>query len=160
MSTYRVTVTRRVAAPARIAYDLIADYRTGHTQIVPPKVFQNLRVEQGGYGAGTKINFDVHAFGSTTNIRADITEPNPGRVLVETETDEKVVTRFSVDPIGDGNACDVTIDSVFKSRDGVLGKIEQSLAKPFLRRVYKTELERLERIAQQLSSRASGPAAA
>jgi len=160
VSTYRVTVTRRVAAPARIAYDLIADYRTGHTQIVPPKVFQNLHVEEGGYGAGTKITFDVRAFGSTTNIRADITEPTPGRVLVETEPDQKVVTTFSVEPIADGSTCDVTIDSVFKSRDGVLGKIEQSLAKPFLRRVYKDELQRLETIAKQMSSRASGPAAA
>lgn len=160
MSTYRVTATRRVAAPARIAYDLIADYRTGHTQIVPPKVFQNLQVEAGGYGEGTKITFDVRAFGSTTNIRADITEPKPGRVLVETETDHKVVTTFSVEPIGDGSTCDVTIDSIFKSRDGVLGKIEQSLAKPFLRRVYKDELQRLEAIAKQVSSRTSGPAAA
>src|SRR5262249_53810952 len=113
MSTYRVTATRRIGAPAKIAYDIIADYRHGHTLIVPPKVFQNLQVKSGGFGDGTKICFDVRAFGSTKTLNADITEPTPGRVLVETDLEAGVITTFTVVPTSDGRGCDVTISTDF-----------------------------------------------
>ena len=159
MSSYRVTVTRRVEASARVAYDIIADYRDGHAQIIPPKWLSNLCVESGGVGAGTKIRFDVHAFGTTKTHRACIEEPSPGRVLVESELDDEAVTTFSVVPVNDDRACDVTISSELRARDGVLGAIEQWLAKPFLRRVYAAELERLDTFARSRALR-SGPAAA
>jgi hypothetical protein len=162
VSKYRVTVTRRIAVPARIAYNIIADYRDGHGHISPPNVFSNLVVEEGGFGAGTRICFDVRAFGSTKRHRAHIAEPQPGRVLVETETNDEFVTTFSVIPTADGKSCDVTIDTMATSRDGFLGKIEQTMAKPFLRRLYTAELERLETVAKKRASaeRSSGPAAA
>lgn len=159
MSTYRVTATRRIGAPAKIAYDIIADYRHGHTLIIPPKVFQNLQVTSGGFGAGTTICFDVRAFGSTKTLHATVTEPTPGRVLVETDLDAGVVTSFTVEPAADGRECDVTITTDFRGRDGLLGTIEQGLAKPFLRRAFAAELDRLDAVSRS-RAHSSGPAAA
>ncbi len=69
-------------APADRVYAIIADYRNGHPHILP-KQFRNLTVEQGGVGAGTIIRFEVRVFGQTQHFRAVVSEPEPGRVLVE-----------------------------------------------------------------------------
>ena len=47
MKSYQASLKRRIAAPAPLAYSIIADYRDGHQRIIPPKVFQNLIVEEG-----------------------------------------------------------------------------------------------------------------
>jgi hypothetical protein len=44
-------------------------------------------VERGGVGAGTVIRFRLRVFRRTRDFRAEITEPTPGRVLVETDLD-------------------------------------------------------------------------
>jgi hypothetical protein len=80
--TYVVSATARLKAPPRRVYDTIADYHTGHPRILP-KQFRNLTVEQGGVGAGTVIRFQVRVFGRTDTFRAEVTEPEPGRILVE-----------------------------------------------------------------------------
>jgi hypothetical protein len=161
MSTYRVSVTRRIAAPARVAYDILADYQDGHQRIVPPKWFSNLHVESGGVGAGTTLCFDVRAFGSTQTHRVHVEEPSPGRVLAETDVDDGAVTTFSVEPTSDGRACDVTISAERRARDGFFGTIEQGLVKPFLTRIYVAQLDRLDLVARaRVSESSSGPAAA
>ena len=151
MSIYRVTATRRIQAPAHVAYDIIADYRDMHARMVPPKWFSNLRVDSGGIGAGTTIRYDVRAFGATKTHRARVDEPAPGRILVESEIDDPIVTTFSVDPTSDDRACDVTITSQLQSRDGFLGVIERWLATPMLRRIFAAELERLDTLARSVA---------
>src|SRR3954470_15498093 len=108
-----VTVEGRatVGAPADRVYELIANYRTGHPRIVPPKYFQNLIVERGGRGAGTVIAYDMKLFGKVRTSRASITEPEPGRVLVETVEDQGIVTTFTVERAG-SFASDVSISTL------------------------------------------------
>jgi len=81
-------------------YSLIANYRDGHPRILP-KQFSNLVVEQGGVGAGTLIRFQMSLVGKKQTFRAAITEPEPGRVLVESYFDtDGMATSFIVDPGG------------------------------------------------------------
>lgn len=136
-----------VRAAATVVYPLIADYHTGHTRIVPPKVFKNLKVAKGGYGAGTEITFDMVAFGQVTSTHAVITEPEPGRVLVESYPDTGVVTTFRVKPSGD-TACVVTISTDFPPKGGLTGFFERLLQPSFLRKVYAEEIGRIERVAR------------
>jgi len=63
MPEIHATSSAVVAAPAPIVYGLIADYHQGHPSILPPKYFQNLQVEEGGVGAGTRISFQMQSFG-------------------------------------------------------------------------------------------------
>src|SRR6476619_4413817 len=92
-----VTASARIASAPERVYAIIADYKNGHPRILP-KQFLGLAVEQGGVGAGTVINFQMRAFGRIVTNRSAVTEPEPGRVLVETELGGKgIVTPFTVE---------------------------------------------------------------
>jgi len=142
-NTLHAEATAHVGASAADAYRMIADYRVGHTRIIPPRYFRDLRVEEGGYGAGTVIRYDLIAFGKTTRARARVTEPEPGRVLVETDLDKGAVTSFVVDPVGTAKSR-VTIKTDMPTRSGLVGFIERAVIRRFLRRVYVAELALLD----------------
>ena len=136
------------AQPARV-YGIIADYRNGHPHILP-KAFRNLVVEAGGVGAGTVITFEVRAFGITRRLRATISEPQPGRVLVETNlAPDPSVTTFTVEPADYGRASDVTIETRLEAKPGILGSIERAVSSRFLRSLYREELALLEKTARE-----------
>ena len=137
-----------LAVPASAAYRAIADYVNGHPHIIPPKYFRNMRVDQGGYGAGTIIRFDVHAMGTVTTLVGHITEPEPGRVLVETYPADGNVTTFTVEPV-DASKCKVTIVTVMGEKPGVKGFIEKLVTPRFLKGLYREELGRIEMTAKR-----------
>ena|SRR5579862_4405912 len=138
--------------PATVMYELIADYHNGHPRIVPPDVFSNMQVEEGGRGAGTIVTFDVTAMGRKQNYRAFVTEPEPGRVLTETYPDPKVPvdeTTFTVTPLEDGKHIKVKISTYMQVRDGWIGALEKTLAVSFLEKTYEKELKRMASVAQE-----------
>jgi len=138
-----VTVAAQIhAAPARV-YGIIADYRNGHPSILPD-AFSGLTVERGGTGAGTIIRFRMRVFGRTQTFRATVTEPEPGRVLVETYLETNgAITTFTVNPGQDQGTSKVTISTELPVRPGVLGAIERALTTRFLRPIFARELELL-----------------
>ena len=149
MPDLRVTATARIDASASIVYDLIADYRHGHPSILPPQYFRNLVVEEGGRGAGTRIRFDMIAFGRVRTSHASVTEPEPGRVLVETDRDGRVVTTFTVEPEGASSAR-VTFETIYRAR-GLMGLLERVMVPGYLEKVYAAELAQLaERAAERM----------
>src|SRR5688500_10857296 len=95
----RVSAERLVDAPAVVVYHCIADYRHHHRPggFLPP-AFSNFRVLRGGIGAGTLFTFTMTVAGRSRASRAEVAEPEPGRVLVE--TGPEVRTRFTVEPAG------------------------------------------------------------
>jgi hypothetical protein len=75
-------------------YSVIADYHHGHPRILP-KQFTGLSVEKGGVGEGTVIRFSMRVFGRRFEFRGFVSEPEPGRVLVERNVGEnESVTSF------------------------------------------------------------------
>lgn len=142
-------ITASAVIPARRerVYALIANYHDGHPRIVP-KQFSGLVVEQGGIGAGTVIRFQMSVFGKKQTYRAAVSEPEPGRVLVETDLDPNgAVTTFMVDQGPAPADSRVTISTELKVRSGFLGLIEKALATLLLRSMYVHELENLARVA-------------
>lgn len=123
-------------------YAILADYHTGHPAILPPDVFRDLRVEEGGRGAGTRISFEMRSFGTWRRHHGVVSEPEPGRRLVETYPGVGIDTTFTVEPAEGGAASRVTIATTY-ARAGLRGRIERLLAPPFLRKVYAAELEQL-----------------
>ncbi len=145
----RHTVSASAVIPARCqrVYSLIANYNDGHPRLLP-KQFTGLIVEQGGVGAGTVIRFQMSVFGRKQTFRAAITEPEPGRVLVETDLDSNgAVTTFTVNPGGAPADSHVTISTELPVRSGFLGKVERTLTTLLLRPIYVKELENLARVA-------------
>jgi hypothetical protein len=160
MTTHRVSVKRRIGAPALVTYAVIADYADGHPQIVPPKVFRNLIVESGGVGEGTTIRFDMRVLGIVRHVRAIVAEPSPGRVLTEQDIETGTLTTFLVKATHEGRTCDVTITTDLKLPGGPLAGFQAKLVIWFLRRVYTEELGRLEAEARRRDATSRGPAAA
>jgi len=142
-----VSASATIPARRERVYSLIADYQDGHPRILP-KQFTSLVVEQGGVGAGTIIRFQMRIFGRKQTFRAAITEPDPGRVLVETDLDaNRAVTTFTVNPGSAPADSHVTISTELRVRSGFLGKIEKTLSTLLLRPTYVQELENLARVA-------------
>ena len=151
--TYRVSAVRRIDAAPDQVFGILADYRVGHPAILPRRFFTGLEVEQGGYGAGTVIRYGMRAAGRVTRARAAVTEPVPGRVLVETDLgDRGIVTTFTVSPAGEG-ASEVEFATDLPSRGGLAGRLERMFVRRYLRRVYAEELQLLaERAATILEA--------
>ena len=147
MNILRVAVSADIGAEASDVYRLLADYRAGHPRIVPVEFFRHLRVVQGGYGAGTVISYDMIIFGRTYHLRARVTEPDPGRSLVETDLDRGAVTTFIVESLGN-HQTRVTISTALPARSGVSGLVERALMGRFLRRVFEAELRCIEQEAR------------
>jgi hypothetical protein len=145
--TFRVQQSAEVNAPADVAYKIIADYRH-HDHIVPKPPFSPIVVEQGGVGAGTVIHFQVTLLGRTDTCHSLITEPEPGRVMVETETISKTVTTFTVDPGAINGRSLVTISCLFQGRSGILGAIERWVVTRLMTPVLTKEIRLLEEYAQ------------
>jgi hypothetical protein len=145
-STVTVEARAKVRAPADRVYGLIADYRLGHPRIVPPKYFQNIVVEHGGTGAGTVISFEMKMLGRVRKSRARITEPEPGRVLVEKVDDQAIVTTYRVEPLG-AFRTEVTISTVLPTHRGPVGALEGLLVRALLAPVYRDELALIDRVA-------------
>jgi uncharacterized protein YndB with AHSA1/START domain len=146
MPRIQATASAVIDAPPQTVYAILADYRHGHPQILPKAYFSALVVEQGGTGAGTRIRFDIRLLGTTRSVRAAITEPEPGRVLAETDLDTGAVTTFTVVPAPGGGGTDVTITTAWTA-SGVRGWVEGRIAPPMLRRIYTEELQNLARHA-------------
>ena len=143
---YTVTASALVEAPAEVVYKILADYHEGHPHILPRKYFTFLAVERGGVGEGTLIRFGMRAFGKTRIARAAVTEPEPGRVLVETALDEGgPVTTFVVET--EGRRSRVTFRTELTSAAGLAGAVERFFATGYLKRVYALELRQLNDFA-------------
>jgi hypothetical protein len=146
----RVSAERIIEAPAEVVYHLISDYKEHHNPagFLPP-AFPELHVEQGGVGAGTVVRFTSKLAGQTKTIVASISEPVPGRVLVESSPG--LETTFTVEPVLNGAAGStksrVRFDTVMEA-GGLEGLIARLFAPGILRPVYADEMARLEQHAK------------
>jgi uncharacterized protein YndB with AHSA1/START domain len=136
----QVSAQRTIQVPADLVYRLIADMREHHHRFLPDN-FYDFQVESGGVGEGTVTQFKSRAGGRTRAFRMRTTEPEPGRVLTESDTESSMVTTFTVDPEDSG--CRVTISSTWDGAGGIGGFFERTFAPRGLLRIYEDLLERL-----------------
>ena len=97
MGTIEVSAERAIDAPAHMVYGYIADMREHHPKFLPPN-FSDFRVESGGVGAGTVSRFKLSVGGRTRDYHMKVDEPEPGKVLTESDMDSSAVTSFTVTP--------------------------------------------------------------
>jgi uncharacterized protein YndB with AHSA1/START domain len=145
MARIVVSTEGRVDAPADTVYRCVADMHD-HPQFLPP-AFSDFRVESGGVGAGTITRFKITAGGRTREYRMQIAEPEPGRVLTESDLNSSAVTTFTVSPQGDASL--VEISTAWDGAGGVGGFFERMFAPRVLRGIYADELKRLDAYARE-----------
>jgi hypothetical protein len=136
---------RTVDAPAAAVYGYIADMRGHHPHFLPP-AFSDFQVESGGMGEGTITRFTLTAGGRTRQYRMTVAEPEPGRILTESDTGSSAVTTFTVGP-QDGRAL-VRISTTWEGAGGIGGFFERLFAPRAMRGIYADELERLDAYAR------------
>jgi hypothetical protein len=147
MSNVTVRAEREVAAPAAVVYRVLADYRQHHPRILPP-AFSNFVVEEGGVGAGTVASFTITVGGRPREFRDVVSEPEPGRVLRESDASGKATT-FTVEPRGQRSL--VQIESDIPTAGGLRGAIERFFTPRMLGPVLEDELARLDAYAAALA---------
>jgi hypothetical protein len=147
MRTHRIAASAQISAPPARVYQLLADYREGHPRILPDQ-FSDLAVERGGRGAGTIIRFRLRLAGRSQLFRAAVGEPEPGRVLTETNLEGRMaITTFTVAPGSQRDTSHVTISTDVAVRRGLVGALQRVLTTAVLRPVYRAELQRLAAFA-------------
>jgi Polyketide cyclase / dehydrase and lipid transport len=154
MAQITVSASAVVHAPPPVVYGILADYHQGHPGILPRPPFGALVVESGGTGAGTRFTVQSRQGLGMRTYRMDVTEPEPGRLLVETDQDSDLVSTFRVEPVEGGHSR-VTITTRW-TRGGVQGFFERLLVPTLAGPVYRKEIANLERAARQRSVAAPG----
>ncbi len=146
---HQISATALIPAPPQVLYAILADYHDGHARILPRPPFVSLEVERGGNGAGTVIRAHMRVLGQLQSFRSEVSEPDPGRVLVETN-DNGYVTTFTVEPRDEGQQAEVTISTALPGRAGLPGALERWFMTRLLQPVFVRELEQLAAVARDL----------
>jgi uncharacterized protein YndB with AHSA1/START domain len=144
VATVSVEKEGMVGAPADLTYRLIADDE--HHRRFLPDNFSDFETVEGGRGAGTVHRFELTAGGRTRVYTMRVDEPEPGRVITESDLESSLVTRFTVTPEGD--SCRVSIATTWDGAGGIGGVFERVLAPRVIARIYADELARLDRYAR------------
>lgn len=161
MNSYEVQETAVIDAPADVIYGIFSNYREGegHHTVLPKKYFKEMVLTEGGQGAGTKVTVHMQAMGVKVVYHLVVTEPEPGRVLQEEDDAMGVVTRFIMDPIGDGQKTRVTLHTVTRTKPGFQGFMEKLINPPFMHKIYRQELGLLAEVVKQQTTSAVAAAA-
>lgn len=141
MAPISVSAQRTMAAPAAEVYRYIADMRVHHPHFLP-LAFLDFVVESGGVGAGTVTRFKLEAGGRTRQCHMTVAEPEPGRILTESDDGSTLVTTTTVTP-HDDSSCTVRISTSWDSASGLGGLLERIFSPRVMRGIYADELEHL-----------------
>ena len=146
MRKLKVEQEGAVGASAQLVYRLIADDQ--HHQRFLPKGFSDFEVLEGGRDSAQT----AARGGRSREYTMRVAEPEPGRVITETDQSSSLVTSFTVAPSGD--TCRVLISTTWNGTGGVGGFFERLFAPRVLRRMYADELTRLDRYAREQAAAA------
>jgi hypothetical protein len=148
MPEVHVSADRTIDASPDRVYNCIADYQDHHPHFLPP-AFSDYKVEEGGVGAGTIVSFVLTAGSRRRAYRMKVEEPEPGRILTESDLGSTLVTTFRVSPDGTGSR--VQIETRWQGASGFGGVMERFFAPRALSRLYADELNRLADYVRSLA---------
>jgi hypothetical protein len=147
MSTFHFAAERLLHAPADVVYHCLADYHAHHRAAADggflPPIFTRLEVLEGGVGGGTLMRFTTSVGGRSATRTQRVSEPEPGRVLLESGDGEGSV--FTVQP--EGSATRLRIETTLRA-PGLEGLIMRWFGARVLGPLYADEMSRLEHYAQ------------
>lgn len=141
MSQVRAVAAAHIHAPVKQVVDALADYATVREQIQPAQ-YTDYELRTGGIGAGTVVNWKLHATEKRVRDCAiTVTSPEEG-VLVESDANSSMVTTYTVVGSEDGHAS-VVIETVWNGAGGIGGFFERTFAPKALVKIYDELLSNL-----------------
>jgi Polyketide cyclase / dehydrase and lipid transport len=150
MPLVRVEADRAIGARAAVVYGVLADYSAHHPKIMPPDHFSNLEVELGGVGEGTVFHITVRAGGKRQLMHMRVSEPEPGRVLCETNLDTGVVTQFTVS--GNGSESSVLRMSSEWESPGLKGWLDRLFTARLTKKLFMEQLGQVDAYVRSLEA--------
>jgi uncharacterized protein YndB with AHSA1/START domain len=145
MGRARAHAEHLIDAPPAAVYAVLADYNTHHPRIMPAPPFSHLEVEEGGVGDGTVFHITVRTMGRQQRLHMRVAEPEPGRVLTETNLDTGVVTVFSVAEGDGGSRTLARMSSEWPTDGGLRGLLDRLVTPTLTGRVFARQLRQLGR---------------
>src|SRR5262245_59122565 len=142
MPTVIIAVSSAVPSAAQKIYTVIADYVGHHQQILPRNYFRSVVVEAGGVGAGTVFRADMDVYGNKSSFHMKVSEPQPGRVIQESDLNSDFFTTFTIEPNG-ADQSTVTITSQWERPTGLKSWLESTMRTWVMKRIYREELAQL-----------------
>lgn len=141
MTRLHAEASALIAARPEEIYGIFADYRRHHPAILPKQYFPKIEVQQGGYGAGTIFTVWTRALGVERVYHMVVSEPEPGRLLMEDDQTAGVTTTFKVVPGAQGQQTEVTIATDWNAQSGIGGLVEKLITPVVMRRIFRQELQ-------------------
>jgi hypothetical protein len=142
MPSVTVPVSLFIPSPAQKIYAVVADYVGHHQQILPRQYFRTMVVEEGGVGAGTIFRADMEVYGNQSSFHMKVSEPQPGRVIQESDLNSDFFTTFTIEPSG-ATQSTVTITSQWERPAGLKSWLESAVRSWVMKRIYRAELAQL-----------------
>ncbi len=138
-----VVVEQAYDASSAAVFGALADYATIRPTIVAPEI-TDFQVLDGGAGAGTRISYNLHATKKRVRqVEATVTEPVAGKQLLEADRNSSLTVLWDVVPLSDSRS-QLTVRISWQGASGIGGFFERRFAPAGIRRIYRTELERLQ----------------
>ena len=151
MTTAHAEYTMLIQASPATVYSILTDYHKAHPAILPKQYFKEILVKKGGQGAGTEFHLTMEIFGAKRNYDMTVSEPEPGRMLVEMDPVSGTTTYFVVDPTANPQECRMTIKSDATLSKGLAGWFEKLMYVPISKHIYKQELQILNEYVQKVT---------
>jgi len=150
MAQIAVKVAATIDARSEDVYSTFADYKNGHPHVLPEMLY-DLQVEVGGTGAGTVFRCKSKVLGVERTLHMRVSEPEPGRVLMERDIDsvQDTITTFTVTPVENGQKAHIEIATVMNSSPGLMGLVERLLIPHVLNPSYQQEIKNMEAFLQK-----------
>lgn len=148
MTTLVAAAEADTHASAATVLEVLRDYRNHHPNILPP-AFSVFVVEEGGYGVGTVMRFDMKIGGRSQLLRSRATE-STADTLREEVLGRHMDTLFTVTPVGTQSR--TRIETRWQPAAGIAGILERFFAPRMIEQIYRDELDRLDAYAQRLEN--------
>ena len=146
MARVTSTAARVIAAPVATVRAALADYEQVRPRILTAE-FSRYGVESGGYGAGTRVHWQLAATKKRVrDCRVEVDEPSDGSI-VERDANSSMVTTWTVEP-AEGGGSRVRTTTTWNGAGGIGGFFERTFAPKGLARIYNGVLANLEGVVR------------
>jgi uncharacterized protein YndB with AHSA1/START domain len=142
MTPIRVETSREIAAPCERVYERLSDYGPGRSAWLPAANYSEMAVQKGGSGPGTEVSYRLKVGPRQRVYKMQISAPEPGTSVVETDSTSSMVFTWSVKP--SGSASLVTVACQWRGGSGIGGFFERRFAPGGVRRVLSQALAGLD----------------
>jgi hypothetical protein len=140
MKDIRAETSAVIDASPEQVYRILRDYEVAHPAILPTEYFKDFAVESGGQGEGTVFRLRMQVYGRDFPYYMKVSEPVPGRELLETDLNTGNHSRFVIEPLEGGRKSKVTIIAHTRPSKGIAGQLERLMSPRIMRKIFDTEL--------------------